>query len=105
MATAHGIDLEAPFNQDEAPVAAAAVVVPHSRRRRILTFIAVVAMGAEVAHEYAALRATLEKKGDVIGNNDLWIAAHARAAGLILVTNNEREFKRVPGLKMQNWAT
>jgi len=36
-----------------------------------------------------------------IGNNDLWIAAHAEAAGLTVVTNNEREFERVPGLKAQ----
>ena len=36
--------------------------------------------------------------------NDLWIAAHARAAGLVLVSNNEREFKRVPVLKVENWA-
>jgi tRNA(fMet)-specific endonuclease VapC len=40
----------------------------------------------------------------MIGNNDLWIAAHAVATGLTLVTNNEKEFRRVPGLKMQNWA-
>jgi len=40
----------------------------------------------------------------MIGNNDLWIAAHAKAAELILVTNNEREFRRVPGLKIQNWV-
>lgn len=58
----------------------------------------------EAAHEYGALRAHLERNGEVIGNNDLWIAAHARSGGLILVTNNEREFKRVPGLKIQNWA-
>lgn len=56
------------------------------------------------AGEYGAIRATLESKGEMIGGNDLWIAAHARAEGLVLVTNNEREFKRVPGLKVQNWA-
>ena len=39
----------------------------------------------------------------MIGANDLWIAAHARAMDLTLVTNNEREFKRVAGLKIQNW--
>jgi len=39
----------------------------------------------------------------MIGTNDLWIAAHAKATNLILVTNNEREFKRVAGLKIQNW--
>lgn len=51
-----------------------------------------------------ALRATLESKGEMIGNNDVWIAAHALATGLILVTNNEEEFRRVPGLKIQNWV-
>jgi tRNA(fMet)-specific endonuclease VapC len=53
---------------------------------------------------YGAIRATLEARGEIIGNNDLWIAAHAKAAGLILVTNNEREFRRIQGLKIQNWA-
>ena len=40
----------------------------------------------------------------MIGNNDLWIAAHGRTKGLILVTNNEREFRRIQGLEIQNWA-
>ncbi len=49
---------------------------------------------------YGAIRAALEAKGEIIGNNDLWIAAHAKAAGLTLVTNNEREFRRIRGLKI-----
>ena len=53
---------------------------------------------------YGSIRATLTARGDMIGNNDLWIAAHAKAAGLILVTNNEREFRRIDGLETQNWA-
>src|SRR5262245_35246165 len=53
---------------------------------------------------YGAIRAALEAKGEMIGNNDLWIAAHAKAAGLTLITNNEREFRRIQGLKIQNWA-
>jgi tRNA(fMet)-specific endonuclease VapC len=53
---------------------------------------------------YGAIRAALEAKGETIGNNDLWIAAHAKAMGLTLVTNNEREFRRVEGLKTQNWV-
>ncbi len=40
----------------------------------------------------------------MIGNNDLWISAHAKAAGLTLVTNNEHEFRCVHGVKVQNWA-
>jgi predicted nucleic acid-binding protein len=53
---------------------------------------------------YGSIRAALAARGDIIGNNDLWIAAHAKAAGLILVTNNEREFRRIDGLEIQNWA-
>lgn len=58
----------------------------------------------EAAAEYGAIRADLERRGELIGANDLWIAAHARSAGLTLVTNNEREFRRVPGLAVENWA-
>lgn len=61
-------------------------------------------MPVDAAREYGAIRATLERRGEIIGNNDLWIASHAKAAGLVLVTNNEAEFRRVPGLKVQNWA-
>lgn len=62
------------------------------------------AMDIEVASTYGDLRADLEARGQRIGNNDLWIAAHALSAKLILVTNNEREFRRIPGLKIENWA-
>ena len=53
---------------------------------------------------YGFIRADLEARGEVIGGNDLWIAAHALASGLTLVTNNEKEFRRLRGLKVQNWA-
>lgn len=53
---------------------------------------------------YGQIRAGLQKAGVIIGNNDLWLAAHARAEGWILVTNNIREFVRVPGLELENWA-
>jgi tRNA(fMet)-specific endonuclease VapC len=56
------------------------------------------------ADVYGTMRAELERKGQMIGNSDLWIAAHAKAAGLTLVTNKEREFRRVRGLKVENWA-
>jgi tRNA(fMet)-specific endonuclease VapC len=59
---------------------------------------------AAAAAHYAAIRAHLEQKGAMIGSNDLWIAAHALAAGMTLVTNNVREFKRVPKLKLENWT-
>jgi tRNA(fMet)-specific endonuclease VapC len=56
------------------------------------------------AEVYGTIRAELEAKGEMIGNNDLWIASHAVASGLTLVTNNESEFQQIRGLKMQNWT-
>ena len=53
---------------------------------------------------YGKIRQQLQASGKLIGNNDLWIAAHALAGKLILVTNNESEFKRVSGLKVENWV-
>jgi tRNA(fMet)-specific endonuclease VapC len=52
---------------------------------------------------YGDVRSTLEKKGIIIGSNDLLIAAHALSLGCILVSNNEKEFKRVDGLRIENW--
>lgn len=68
------------------------------------SLIPVLPMHEDAGAHYGAIRAALEAKGQPIGGNDLWIAAHARSAGLTVVTNNEREFKRVPQLKVQNWA-
>jgi tRNA(fMet)-specific endonuclease VapC len=51
---------------------------------------------------YADVRLAL-RQGQNIGPNDLWIAAHALALEAVLVTDNEREFSRVPGLKIENW--
>lgn len=62
---------------------------------RLETSIQVAPLTETADEHYGQMRATLETRGLTIGNNDLWIAAHARAAGWILVTNNEREFKRV----------
>ncbi len=53
---------------------------------------------------YGQIKAELQKQGQIIGNNDLWLAAHARAEGWVLVTNNEREFIRVPDLQVENWV-
>lgn len=72
--------------------------------RELAQVLPVQSLPETAAESYGTIRAELERKGEMIGNNDLWIAAHARAAGLTLVTNNEREFRRVRGLKMQNWA-
>ena len=55
------------------------------------------------AAHYGDIRATLERKGTPIGVNDLHIAGHARSHGLVLVTNNLREFERIEGLRTENW--
>lgn len=60
---------------------------------------------SHAAAHYGDIRASLERKGNTIGVNDLHIAGHARSEGLILVTNNEKEFNRVEGLRVENWVT
>ena len=69
----------------------------------LLGEIAVLPFEAPADAEYGALRAALETAGTPIGSNDLLIAAHARAAGAIIVTANANEFRRVPGLTVENW--
>lgn len=61
-------------------------------------------LNSTVAQAYGEIRATLEKQGRLIGNNDLWIGAHAMALDVTLATNNEREFKRIAGLSVENWT-
>jgi tRNA(fMet)-specific endonuclease VapC len=60
--------------------------------------------GLAAAQVYGKLRAALERKGTPIGPLDLQIAAHAMALDITLVTNNTREFKRIPALKLENWV-
>ena len=64
----------------------------------------IVPFDSSAAREYATIRAQLESKGQLIGPNDMLIAATARSRNAILVTRNTREFKRVPGLKLEEWA-
>jgi len=59
---------------------------------------------SDASLDYAQIRALLKTRGALIGANDLLIAAHARCLSLTLVTNNTREFGRVPDLKIENWA-
>ena len=60
--------------------------------------------GPEAAQPYGQIRAVVERQGQPIGEKDLHIAAHARSEGLTLVSNNLREFQRVDGLLLENWA-
>ena len=74
-----------------------------ARVEALLERLTVLPLGEDVDREYALVRNELERAGSLIGPNDLLIAAHARALGLIVVTANLREFSRVPGLALQNW--
>jgi tRNA(fMet)-specific endonuclease VapC len=74
------------------------------RLRELTHWLPALPLPESAAEAYGTIRAELATKGAMIGNNDLWIAAHAIAAGLTLVTNNEKDFRRVRGLKLQNWA-
>jgi len=69
----------------------------------ILAALPVLAFEADADRHYGEIRVALERSGRPIGANDLLIAAHARAAGLGLVTRNAREFSRVPGLRVSSW--
>ena len=66
--------------------------------------IPVHAMPEDAGSHYGVVRAALQKLGRPIGNNDRWLAAHARCEGWILVTHNTGEFARVPGLTIENWV-
>lgn len=59
---------------------------------------------ARAAMHFGQIRAELVRSGQIIGPYDMMIAGHARALGLILVSNNLREFERVPALRLQNWT-
>jgi tRNA(fMet)-specific endonuclease VapC len=81
---------------------------PERNRMALLRFAApfkVVPFSEAAAVFYGKVRADLEKNGQIIGPYDLLIGAQALAEKLILVTNNEREFRRIPGLAVENWVS
>lgn len=88
----YGVEISPHRDQDETAV------------RLFLRHVEVVGFGDGATSDHAGIRAALKKKGAMIGGNDLLIAAHARSLRLTLVTNNTREFGRVPGLSTENWA-
>ena len=69
-----------------------------------LSAISILPFDSDAAEEYGAVRADLERKGTPIGPMDMLIAGHARSRGLILVTNNTREFFRVNELEVEDWT-
>lgn len=72
--------------------------------KRLSERLPVQTMSVDVAEAYGHIRSDLEKQGNIIGSNDLWIAAHALSLNLTLVTNNTREFMRVKNLSIDNWV-
>jgi tRNA(fMet)-specific endonuclease VapC len=69
-----------------------------------LQYVEVLDLADEAASHYAKIRADLKARGAMIRANDLFIAAHARSLALTLVTNNRREFGRIPDLAIENWT-
>jgi len=88
----YGIEVSPRRQQDQAALDA------------FLRYVEVLDFPGDAAIEYGRIRADLKARGTLIGANDLLIAAHARCLGLTLVTNNTREFGRVPQLKLENWT-
>ena len=88
----YGVEISPRRQQDEAALNA------------FLRYVEVLDLPDEAAPHYATIRAHLKASGTMIGANDLFIAAHARGLGLTLVTNNTREFARVPKLRVENWT-
>jgi tRNA(fMet)-specific endonuclease VapC len=88
----YGVEVSPRRTQDAAALAA------------FLPYVEAVDFADDAALHYAKIRADLKKHGTLIGANDLFIAAHARALGLTLVTNNTAEFERVSRLKIENWT-
>lgn len=84
--------------KSNAPARSLAVVEDFCSRLEVLPY------GPKAAQHYGSIRAALEKRGQIIGVNDLHIAAHARSEGLTLVSNNLREFERVEALQLANWV-
>ena len=69
-----------------------------------LSSIEIIPFDANAAKEYGEIRYNLKTKGELIGANDMLIAAHAKSLGYTLVTNNTKEFERIDGLALDNWA-
>jgi tRNA(fMet)-specific endonuclease VapC len=80
---------------------------PDQNREALIEFLTplqIVSFDERASHHYGEIRAHLERKGISIGSMDLLIASHALSLSLPLVTNNIQEFKRIPGLRLENWV-
>ena len=75
------------------------------RYEEFMSYFITVPFDDSAAEHYASIRAGLEKKGTPIGDNDMIIAAIVRANNGVLITNNTKEFSRVPGLNIEDWTS
>ena len=71
--------------------------------KKFVQYLSIAPWDENAAMHYSQIRARLKKAGMLIGNMDLLIGSHARSLGLELVTNNIKEFERIPGLRITNW--
>jgi tRNA(fMet)-specific endonuclease VapC len=76
----------------------------HDLLDKLQQLVSVMLLDEATASHYGQVRHQLASSGQTIGVNDTWIAAHALAAGLTVVTHNQREFKRVPHLQIEDWT-
>jgi len=74
------------------------------RYRRFLTTVKLLPCTPAIAERFGMIKANLAGRGELVADHDLWIAAHALVHGAVLVTNNERHFRRIPELRIQNWT-
>lgn len=73
------------------------------RIEQLLDHLPLLSLESPIEQHYADIRVALERAGTPIGPNDLLIAAHSRTLNLTLVSDNQREFSRVPDLRVENW--
>jgi len=86
--------------------------VEHSSSRKInrpiiddfVRHLDIITWDEDAAEHYGKIRAFLRAEGNIIGSMDVMIAAHARSQNMILITNNDKHFKRVPKLRVENWV-
>jgi len=86
--------------------------VEHSSSRKInrpiiddfVRHLDIITWDEDAAEHYGKIRAFLRAEGNIIGSMDMMIAAHARSQNMILITNNDKHFKRVPKLRLENWV-
>ena len=76
----------------------------HSAIEHFVARLEVLPFGGKAAAHYGQVRAELERGGTPCGPHDMQIGAHARSEGLIVVTNNKKEFVRIPGVRIENWV-